>query len=142
MVSRNWSQVKGHLGQGHKIFRVRVKLIDSRVLKVSWRSVAFYASYSRKTEGGVRPPPPIRPTVNVVAPCVGQSRQSGRHCPQGCHVLTWRGIYTDDSTVALEVRSYFLADATLNVISTLDGLFPHCEDSQTCPNSMFFINSV
>ena len=50
MVSRNRSQVKGHLGQGHEIFRVGVKLIKSGVLKVSSRSDGFYASYSRKTD--------------------------------------------------------------------------------------------
>ena len=59
MVSEKRSQVKGHLGQGHEIFRVGVKLINARVLKVSSRSAAFYASYSRKTMGGgVHPTPP------------------------------------------------------------------------------------
>ena len=52
MVSEKRSQVKGHLGQGHEIFRVGVKLINVRVLKVSSRSAAFYASYSQKIEGG------------------------------------------------------------------------------------------
>ena len=33
-------------------FRVGVKLINARVTKVSSRTAAFYASYSRKTEGG------------------------------------------------------------------------------------------
>ena len=35
-----------------KIFRTCVKLINKRILKVSLRSKAFYASYSRKTMGG------------------------------------------------------------------------------------------
>ena len=49
VVSKSRSQVKGHLGQGHEIFRVGVELINSRVLKFSSQSAAFYASYSRKT---------------------------------------------------------------------------------------------
>ena len=54
-----------HLGQGHEIFRVRVKLINARVLKVSLRSAAFYASYSRKTlGGGLHQPPPVPARVN------------------------------------------------------------------------------
>ena len=59
MVSKSRSQVKGHLGQGHEIFRVSVKLINARVLKASLRSASLYASYSRKTEGGgvVQPSP-------------------------------------------------------------------------------------
>ena len=45
------------LKSGSSICRVGVKLINSRVLKVSLRSAAFYASYSRKTLGEVASTP-------------------------------------------------------------------------------------
>ena len=57
MVSKSRLQVKGHLCQGHTIFRIGVKLNNPKVLKVSLRSAAFYASYLRKTEGGSHQPP-------------------------------------------------------------------------------------
>ena len=66
MVSEKRLQVKGHLGQGHEIFRVGVKLINARVLKVSSRSAAFYASYSLKTLGGLHQPPPVPARVKVL----------------------------------------------------------------------------
>ena len=59
MVSKSRSQVKGHLGQGHQIFRLGAKLISSGVLKVSSRQAAFYASYLRKKLQGVAFPPPL-----------------------------------------------------------------------------------
>ena len=59
MVLRIRSQVKGLLGQGHEIFRVGVKLINSRELKVSSRSAAFCASYLRTTMGGGVHPTPL-----------------------------------------------------------------------------------
>ena len=34
-LPKSRSQVKGHLGQGHDIFRVGVRLINPRILKVS-----------------------------------------------------------------------------------------------------------
>ena len=63
MVSKNRSQVKGHLSQGHQIFVVCVELIDSWVLKVLFlesllRYAVFYASYLRKILKEVASPPP------------------------------------------------------------------------------------
>ena len=60
MTLRKKSQVTGHWGQGHKILRVDVKLINTKVLKVSSRSVAFYVRYSRKNLGLHQPPVPAR----------------------------------------------------------------------------------
>ena len=60
---QTWSRKVGHrskvISQGHYIFQGRCKIdYNSRVLKASLRSAAFYARYSRKTEGeSVRPPP-------------------------------------------------------------------------------------
>ena len=53
MVSKTSTQVQGHLGQGHEIFRLDVKLVKARVRKVSSRSAAFYASYLQKKNFGV-----------------------------------------------------------------------------------------
>ena len=46
--------------QGVKIFRTCVKMINARVLKVSSRSDAFYASYSRKIMWGPFDPLQVR----------------------------------------------------------------------------------
>ena len=62
------SQVKGHLGQGHQLFRVGVKLINSRVLNVSSQTDTFYASYLRKKNlRGLHQPPPVPEMVSYTS---------------------------------------------------------------------------
>ena len=56
MVSRNRSHSPAnvHLGQDHEIFRVGVKWINARLLKVSSRSAAFLGELFAKRNEGFR----------------------------------------------------------------------------------------
>ena len=68
MTLRMTSQVTGHWDQGHEIFRVDVKLINTKVLKVSSRYVAFNVRYPRKILGGIASnplPSPVPARVNL-----------------------------------------------------------------------------
>ena len=60
MTSRNMSQVKGDLGQGHEIFRICVKLINMRALSFITIERFWRKLFAKKRGGSIRPPLHVR----------------------------------------------------------------------------------